>query len=372
MAERRMFAKTVIDSDAFLDMPLSTQALYFHLSMRADDEGFINSPKKIQRIIGASEDDLKLLALKKFIIPFESGIVVIKHWKIHNYIRGDRLQKTKYQDERQLLDVKENGSYTLSGSLKEIPAAEQRKIAYKNSELPYSFTYKIRRAFEGKTCPVCGCKMTSSTKLAMPTIQHNEPISKGGQHVLENISVICESCNISIQDNATDSLNNEEVVKAWKRILYAEEHKIDWFYHPELLENIDVSQMSDICQSDVSIGKVRLDKDSIDKVRLGKDINSSEPKKATEPTQYADVPKIPLNNGDEWQMPLDLYNECKTIYPAVDIDKELGKMRMWCISNPTKRKTPKGISRFVNTWLSKEQDRYHGNNTSGIDWSEIH
>lgn len=114
MAERRMFAKTIIDSDAFLDMPLSTQALYFHLSMRADDEGFINNPKKIQRMIGASEDDLKLLMAKNFIIPFESGIVVIKHWKIHNYIQSDRFKPTVYEEERALLEVKPNKAYTLS------------------------------------------------------------------------------------------------------------------------------------------------------------------------------------------------------------------------------------------------------------------
>ena len=113
MAERRMFAKTIIDSDAFLDMPLSTQALYFHLAMRADDDGFINNPKKIQRLIGASEDDLKLLIAKNFIIPFESGIVVIKHWRIHNYIRSDRYKETVYQEERALLDIKDNNAYTL-------------------------------------------------------------------------------------------------------------------------------------------------------------------------------------------------------------------------------------------------------------------
>ena len=112
MAERRMFAKTIIDSDAFIDMPLSTQALYFHLSMRADDDGFINNPKKIMRMIGASEDDLKVLCLKKFIIPFESGIVVIKHWKIHNYIQKDRYKQTVYSEERSRLSLKENGAYT--------------------------------------------------------------------------------------------------------------------------------------------------------------------------------------------------------------------------------------------------------------------
>lgn len=109
-----MFAKTIIDSDAFLDMPLSAQALYFHLSMRADDEGFINNPKKIQRVIGGSEDDLKLLVAKNFVIPFESGIVVIKHWKIHNYIRRDRLQNTVYEEEKAMLSEKKNGTYTLA------------------------------------------------------------------------------------------------------------------------------------------------------------------------------------------------------------------------------------------------------------------
>ena len=113
MAERRMFARTIIDSDAFLDMPLSAQTLYFHLSMRGDDDGFINNPKKIQRMIGAADDDLKLLIAKRFIIPFESGIVVIKHWKIHNYIRKDRYKPTVYQEELSMLSEKENNSYTL-------------------------------------------------------------------------------------------------------------------------------------------------------------------------------------------------------------------------------------------------------------------
>lgn len=112
MAERRMFAKTIIDSDAFLDMPQSTQLLYFHLSMRADDDGFINNPKSIMRNTKCNEDDLKLLALKKFIIPFESGIVVIKHWKIHNYIAKDRYKETKYKEEKASLVLDENNAYT--------------------------------------------------------------------------------------------------------------------------------------------------------------------------------------------------------------------------------------------------------------------
>ena len=113
MAERRMFAKTIIDSDSFLDMPLSTQTLYFHLAMRADDDGFINNPKKIQRMVGCADDDLKLLLAKNFVIPFESGVCVIKHWKIHNYIRNDRYKPTVYVEEKAQLVCKENGAYTL-------------------------------------------------------------------------------------------------------------------------------------------------------------------------------------------------------------------------------------------------------------------
>ena len=111
MAERRMFAKTIIDSDLFLDMPSSTQCLYFHLSMRAGDDGFINNPKKIQRFIGSSDDDLKLLIAKNFIIPFDSGVVVIKHWKIHNYIRNDRYKETLYLEEKAQLAVTENKEF---------------------------------------------------------------------------------------------------------------------------------------------------------------------------------------------------------------------------------------------------------------------
>ena len=113
MAERRMFAKTIIDSDAFLDMPLSTQALYFHLSMRADDDGFINNPKKIQRMIGCSDDDLKLLLAKSFIIAFESGIIVIKHWRLHNYIQKDRYKPTIYQSEKSMLCEDKSHVYSL-------------------------------------------------------------------------------------------------------------------------------------------------------------------------------------------------------------------------------------------------------------------
>ena len=121
MAERRMFTKKIVDSDAFLDMPLSTQALYFHLNMRADDDGFVNSAKKIQRMIGASEDDLKLLIAKRFILAFANGVIVIKHWRMHNLLRKDRYNPTQYQEEFEMLGLKDNGSYTESTAIPMIP-----------------------------------------------------------------------------------------------------------------------------------------------------------------------------------------------------------------------------------------------------------
>ena len=112
MANKRMFCLDIVNSDAFLDMPLSAQALYFHLGMRADDDGFIGNPKSIQRLAGASQDDLMLLITKRFLIAFDNGVVVIKHWRMNNYIQKDRKKDTVYIELLNSLEVKENGSYT--------------------------------------------------------------------------------------------------------------------------------------------------------------------------------------------------------------------------------------------------------------------
>lgn len=113
MAEKRMFSKKIIDTDWFMDMPASSQNLYFHLSMRADDDGFVASPKRIIKLIGATDDDYRILISKKFIIPFESGICVITDWRINNYLRNDRYTETVYKQEKQSLTVDENGRYNL-------------------------------------------------------------------------------------------------------------------------------------------------------------------------------------------------------------------------------------------------------------------
>ena len=112
MSDKRMFSKQIIDSDAFLEMPLSTQALYFHLSMRADDDGFVDCPKKIQRMVRANDDDFRLLLSKRYILIFESGVIVIKHWRIHNTIKKDRYKPTVYIEEKAQLALKANNAYT--------------------------------------------------------------------------------------------------------------------------------------------------------------------------------------------------------------------------------------------------------------------
>ena len=121
MAERRMFAKSIIDSDAFLEMPISARLLYYDLAMRADDDGFVNSPKKIMKIVGATLDDMNILIARKFVLNFDSEIIVIKHWRIHNYIRNDRYKETNYLEEKALLKLDQNKAYTFNDTGVGIP-----------------------------------------------------------------------------------------------------------------------------------------------------------------------------------------------------------------------------------------------------------
>lgn len=112
MADRRMFSKWLVDSDLFMDMPTSSQALYFHLGVRADDDGFVANPKRIAEMIGSSRDDLKILIAKGFVIGFSSGVIVITHWKVNNQIRKDRYKPTIFQEEKAMLELKEVSTYT--------------------------------------------------------------------------------------------------------------------------------------------------------------------------------------------------------------------------------------------------------------------
>jgi hypothetical protein len=250
MATKRMFTMKIVDSDAFLDMPLSTQCLYFHLNMRADDDGFIGNPKRIMKVVGSSEDDLKLLIMKKFVLSFEDGVIVIKHWRMHNTLSQNRYHATQYLDEKSMLMIKENGSYSLSAG---------RYID--DSKLIESSKRQSRREKDG---------------------------------------------------NETDS---------------------------DLGIGIDIDQGKD------------LGKDQ-DEDLFYKSCPESE---STESGQK--VISLILNDKsfhDVYQKDIDKWTE---LYPAVDIIQELRKMVGWLDSNPTKRKTKRGISRFINNWLASAQDK---------------
>lgn len=131
MANKRMFTKKITDSDAFLNMPLSTQALYFHLSMHADDDGFVGSPSRIAMMIGANKDDLNILKARRFVLEFApDGIIVIKHWRMHNTISRSRYYPTQYTEEKAMLYLKDNDAYTLDNT-QGIPL-DDRKYIEKN------------------------------------------------------------------------------------------------------------------------------------------------------------------------------------------------------------------------------------------------
>lgn len=223
MANKRMFSLDVIDTDKFMDMPLSAQALYFHLGLRADDDGFVASPRKIMKIVDCKQDDLKVLIAKGFVIPFETGIIVIRHWKVHNRIQSDRYKPTKYVSERSRLEVVNN-------------------------------VYKL-----------------------------------------------------------------------------------------------DTESVQDVLGMET---QVRLGKDSIDKISIN--TISSEPEAAPSPQSGI---CIPLNDNSVYDVPLDKIDIWKTTYPAVDVEQELRKMVAWSHSNPARRKTRRGVDRFINSWLAREQDR---------------
>lgn len=205
MAERRMFAKTIIDSDAFLDMPLSTQALYFHLSMRGDDEGFVNNPKKLARMLGSSDDELKVLIAKKFIILFDSGVIVIKHWKLHNYIRGDRIKETNYTDERDMLLTNENGSYTMVYD----------DVSHLSVNPPSNVSIgedSIGKVSKGKDSIVEDtCKYESESDFSLSRDTHYDNLSKEYKEALQ---VFIESMGLSLPfDDFVNSLQSKASYK---------------------------------------------------------------------------------------------------------------------------------------------------------------
>ncbi len=165
-----MISLQITDTDAFLDMPATSQLLYFHLTIRADDEGFVSNPKKISRLIGIQSDDLKVLIAKRFVLEFESGVVVIKHWLIHNTIRMDRFNKTVYQEEKNSLTLKENKAYTELAT-KGQPVGNQRTTQVKLSKVKLS---KVKtETIKSEVCTQEGKEIIELTELLYSKVKEN-------------------------------------------------------------------------------------------------------------------------------------------------------------------------------------------------------
>lgn len=236
-----MFSLRVINTARFLKMPTSTQCLYFHLGLHADDDGIVEA-YPILNSIGATEDDLKILVAKNFVNVLNEDLVTyITDWKENNKIRADRKVDSIYKDlllqvipEAELIESKERTDHKI------------RSQAYKEGDLPDKFNGVIRNLFKGETCPVCGETMLEGN--TKPSIQHNKALARGGKHELNNISVICLSCNMSLKNKDTDSLNNDLVKSKWNEYL---------------LGATNGQPMGSIGKD--RLGKDRLGKDSLDK-----------------------------------------------------------------------------------------------------------
>ena len=184
MAERRMFAKTIVLSDAFLDMPMSARCLYFTLGMFADDDGFVNSPRGIMRQCGASDDDLKVLLAKKFLLAFESGVIVIKHWRINNYLQKDRYTPTKYLEEKATLTLDENSAYKEAKALSE---GMYTQSVYTQVRLGKDSVGKDRLGEDNNTLTLTGssvCATAKPRKFTPPSVEEvREYCSERGNNV---------------------------------------------------------------------------------------------------------------------------------------------------------------------------------------------
>lgn len=243
MAERRMFAKTIIDSDAFLEMPQSSQLLYFHLCMRADDEGFINNAKSIMRNVGCKDDDMKLLISRKFVIYFETGIIAIKHWHIHNYLQKDRVKPTKYVEEKAMLKLDVNKSYTLCiqnvhemDTSKNMPILKDNLECIQNRYIPYTQVSldKTRldkiRLVEGSIGEISLENTSDGKQLILnPNISVENYIEMLTGRTIDQIDkAIVSSCKSIINDNEVIKLAASIIIHKQMELISTQELLNQW------------------------------------------------------------------------------------------------------------------------------------------------
>ena len=207
MADRRMMTKKVIHSDAFMDMPISTQNLYFYLLLDADDDGFVNSPKKIQRMIGAMDDDTKLLLAKKFIISFDSGIIVIKHWKMHNYIQKDRYKPTAHLEEKSKLTLKDNNVYTMDTEC--IQDGRVGKVRLGKVRLGKESIEATKTSFDFLSCWNHMAKECGISKIQSITKSRKSKLTKRYKDIEDFEDTFLTACELIAQSNFLQGVNNQ-------------------------------------------------------------------------------------------------------------------------------------------------------------------
>ncbi len=313
MANKRMFTMKIVDSDAFLDMPLSARCLYYDLCMRADDDGFIGNPKRIARMIGASEDDLKFLIAKRFVLTFENGVIVIKHWRMHNTISSGRYHETQYLEEKSTLRLKQNKSYSLDSG-----------VPIDDSKLLEMYSENKRRTI--------GEQLENNWRTNGEQLENNWR-TNGEQ--LENSDI-----DIDIDKDKDIGL------------------ELDIDKDKDLGLELDIDKDKDIGL------ELDIDKDKDLGLNINNNIAQSYTAKPIASEQLADIEALILNTGEEWRPKESDFEEYTRLYPGVDVPQEFRKMRAWCINNPKKRKTVKGIKRFVGNWLNSAQDEVTKNRTA--------
>lgn len=321
IAERRMFSKRIINSARFLKMPVSSQCLYFHLGLHADDDGIVEA-YTVMNSVGASEDDLKILVVKGFLLVLNDDLVsYITDWRENNKIRADRKVDSIYKDllvqmlpEVELLEARNRMDN------------ENRSKMYKESKLPNKFLGVMRGLFYGERCPICGCKMEDGN--TKPSIQHNLPISKGGKHEIDNISVICLSCNMSLKDKETGELNNALVKEKWEHYLAA--------------------TCEDSVRTTKGLTEDGIGKDRIGKVSIGED--SISPPKATKPTRhkYGEYKNVLLSDEDmeklKAEFPSDWQRRIERLSGYIASTGKSYKNHLATIRNWAKRDKEKGAA----------------------------
>lgn len=226
MAEKRMFAKSIVLSDAFLDMPLSTRCLYFTLGMMADDDGFVGAPKSIMRQCGASQDDLSILIAKRYVLAFDSGVIVIKHWRINNYLRSDRYTETTYLEEKNSLDLDGKGAYTEAGIPPGIPPGIPSIDKERLVEGREDKDREGKDSLDNTTTP-------TTTRASADAA--DDELAAVRDFYMENISkAIPSSVTIQAIQGFISELGADLVLHAMKIAAEAEVH--DWRYAKRILE----------------------------------------------------------------------------------------------------------------------------------------